>query len=202
MADGSSRFTSDRRRRESATWSDGDDWEMGVSENVDVIGGGLVGRGPLGSGEIPSGGPTQSQWETEAQLIQDWWNDNWSYGTTDAGDTNNRSFVTNRFGVQNAIDVQVLEWTDDRAYFSTTAFDLSNYSTLRVYAQGRDDRAISSQELQIHIDGNLEFTSAEAGWVEIVLDVSGYTGFSRIELGYWNNRGSTESGAYSEFQLQ
>lgn len=202
MSGEQSRFTSDRRTPETALWATNADWQDGTTENVDAVEDNLVGRGQM-EGEIPSSGPTQSQWETEGQLVQDWWNDYWSYGSTDTSDTRNRSFVSNRFGVQNAIDVQVFEWSDDRAYFSTTAFDLTEYSSLRVYAQGRtDDRAISDQDVQIHVDGNLEFSSPEPGWMEIVLDVSAYAGFSKIELGYRNNRGSTESGTFSEFQLQ
>lgn len=39
-----SRFTSDRRRREGASWKDDGDWAAGVSENLDVVEGGLVPR--------------------------------------------------------------------------------------------------------------------------------------------------------------
>ena len=48
MTEGSSRFTSDRRGREEASWADEEDWNAGVPENVDVLGGSLVPRG-LGS---------------------------------------------------------------------------------------------------------------------------------------------------------
>ncbi|MFD1570373.1 hypothetical protein [Halorubrum laminariae] len=42
----SSRFTSDQRVPEEASWSTEDDWGAGTPENVDVIGNGLVGRAP------------------------------------------------------------------------------------------------------------------------------------------------------------
>lgn len=51
MADGSSRFTSDRRTREEASWSDQPDWEAGTIENVDVTAEGLVGRAPVQDAE-------------------------------------------------------------------------------------------------------------------------------------------------------
>jgi hypothetical protein len=55
MTDGSGRFTSDRRAREGASWVSESDWAAGVAENVDVVDGGLVARGPLvESGELLS----------------------------------------------------------------------------------------------------------------------------------------------------
>ncbi|MFD1570370.1 hypothetical protein [Halorubrum laminariae] len=49
-----SRFTSDRRSRNETSWVDGDDWDVGTSENVDVTADGLVGRAPP-QGSDPSG---------------------------------------------------------------------------------------------------------------------------------------------------
>lgn len=49
-----SRFTSDRRGRESASWATDGDWQEGAAENVDIVGGGLVGRAPT-QGSDPSG---------------------------------------------------------------------------------------------------------------------------------------------------
>ncbi|MFD1643450.1 hypothetical protein [Halohasta litorea] len=49
-----SRFTSDRRRRESASWVDGSDWQAGIAENVDVVEEGLVPRTPPQAGDVPA----------------------------------------------------------------------------------------------------------------------------------------------------
>lgn len=46
MADGSSRFTSDRRGRQSASWKTNEDWVAGVAENVEIVGSELVSRNP------------------------------------------------------------------------------------------------------------------------------------------------------------
>jgi hypothetical protein len=48
MTERSSRFTSDRRGREEASWVGEEDWNAGFPENVDVLDGSLVSRG-LGS---------------------------------------------------------------------------------------------------------------------------------------------------------
>ncbi|MFD1570372.1 hypothetical protein [Halorubrum laminariae] len=47
MTDELSRFTSDRRTRGDALWVTEQDWNAGVTENVDVVGDGLVGRDPV-----------------------------------------------------------------------------------------------------------------------------------------------------------
>jgi hypothetical protein len=55
MTDESSRFNSDRRGREEASWADEDDWKAGTGGNVDVVGGSLVPQASLTTGEIPNG---------------------------------------------------------------------------------------------------------------------------------------------------
>lgn len=52
MSGESSRFTSDRRAREEASWANEEDWGSGTPENVDVVDGGLVGRAPPQDGDI------------------------------------------------------------------------------------------------------------------------------------------------------
>ena len=147
--------------------------------------------------------PTQNEWETETVVTQAFWNDNWQFGSTDSSDTVDNSFVNNRFGVQNAIDVEVDDSSNDRAFYFTTAYDLTGFNNLAVYGQGRDDNNnINDQELEIRIDNNLEFASSVPGWQEINVDISSYSGNVRIELGYRNDRGSIESGTYSEFFLE
>lgn len=42
MSGESSRFTSDRRSREGASWVGSTDWDQGTPENVDIVDGGLV----------------------------------------------------------------------------------------------------------------------------------------------------------------
>lgn len=44
MTGDSSRFTSDRRGRQSASWNTDEDWKAGVAENVEIVDGGLVSR--------------------------------------------------------------------------------------------------------------------------------------------------------------
>lgn len=41
-----SRFTSDRRGRQSASWKTDEDWSVGVAENVEIVGSELVSRNP------------------------------------------------------------------------------------------------------------------------------------------------------------
>jgi len=152
--------------------------------------------------DIPDSQTWQSISSADEQICQNFWNDNWTFGSTDPNDTSNNSFVQNRFGAINAIDVFVQENTNDRAFYSTTAFNLSSFTNLQVYGQGREDNNnIDNQELEIRIDGNLEFASSVPGWQEININVSGFSGNLEIELGYRNNRGSGESGTYSEFIL-
>lgn len=152
---------------------------------------------------IPSGGPVQEQWETETQLIQDWWNNNWKFNTTNSSVTEDRSFKDNRFGVTNAIEVHVDEWVSERAWYETTEFDLSKYSNLHVHGEGRgDNKNIDGQELEVYIDGNLEFKSSYPKWQEINIDLSGNNSNNEIRLGYFNRRGSFEQGTYSEFYLE
>lgn len=54
MSGESSRFTSDRRVSDRASWLSEGDWEAGTAENVDIIEGGLVGRSHLNNGEVPA----------------------------------------------------------------------------------------------------------------------------------------------------
>lgn len=197
MADRTSSFTSDKRTREAASWDSDQDWEAGVATNVEIAGGSLISRV---STSTP--GPSQSQWETEAQSVQDWWNDNWAFSTDNSSATRDLSFVPNRFGIENAIELHVDEWTGARAWYETTAFDLSNYTTLHVHGQGRVERTISDQELEIYVAGNLEFSSAAPGWQEINIDITGYNSYDEIRLGYFNDRGSNEQGTYAEFYLE
>lgn len=56
MTDGSSRFTSDRRGREEASWGGQADWEDGTVENVDMTADGLVGRHPVQTEDVPASG--------------------------------------------------------------------------------------------------------------------------------------------------
>ncbi|MFD1570375.1 hypothetical protein [Halorubrum laminariae] len=58
MTDESSRFTSDRRPREGASWETGEDWLNGTTENVVVVGGELVAQTPLDDGV-----PTSEKWQ-------------------------------------------------------------------------------------------------------------------------------------------
>jgi hypothetical protein len=55
MTGGESRFTSDRRTREAASWATDGDWEAGVAENVGVVGGSLVSRSQV-QGQFPESG--------------------------------------------------------------------------------------------------------------------------------------------------
>ena len=56
MSDKTSRFISDRRGREEASWGGQADWEAGTIENVDVTTDGLVGRDPAQTGDVPASG--------------------------------------------------------------------------------------------------------------------------------------------------
>ncbi|MFD1570374.1 LamG domain-containing protein [Halorubrum laminariae] len=55
MTDGSSRFTSDRRTHQEASWAGQADWEAGTTENVELVADDLVGQSPLQTGEISEG---------------------------------------------------------------------------------------------------------------------------------------------------
>ncbi len=55
MTGGESRFTSDRRVREGASWTGDGDWAAGVSENLDIVEGGLVPRPAVGAGVLLEG---------------------------------------------------------------------------------------------------------------------------------------------------
>jgi hypothetical protein len=51
MSGESSRFTSDRRSREGASWVGSTDWDQGTPENVDIVDGGLVPQPQSGAPE-------------------------------------------------------------------------------------------------------------------------------------------------------
>lgn len=56
MTEEPSKFTSDRRRPHESSWRTTEDWMAGVVENVEITGGGLTGRSPVGSSNVPDGG--------------------------------------------------------------------------------------------------------------------------------------------------
>lgn len=100
MADGSSRFTSDRRIHEEASWGDQVDWGAGTAENVDVTATGLVGRSPSPDSGKPESGI--SRWtfddaDTQSGSAIDVWggHDGIINGTTAGASGANQTYTTN-----------------------------------------------------------------------------------------------------------
>ena len=152
---------------------------------------------------IPSSTLWQSTSSTDEQTVQDWWNENWTYQTTDSGDTEDQSFVDNRHGATNSIRVWVAGNTADEAWYETTEFDLTDYDTLTVWAFiGSGGGGNSDIEIRIYVDGDLRVTSLSGSWKEFTVDVSGDSGQAKIRLAGFNNRGTNANFNYSEFQLE
>ncbi|MFD1570150.1 MULTISPECIES: hypothetical protein [Haloferacaceae] len=109
MADGSSRFTSDRRTREEASWADQTDWEAGAPENVDVTADGLVGRPTLQAGVAPdsgvysfeddSVGSSPDGWEVRDAEVIDSTASNGSHSLRNHYSPNNDEYVARRTGL-------------------------------------------------------------------------------------------------------
>ena len=151
---------------------------------------------------IPDSQIWQSTNSNAVQLVQDWWNDNWTYNTTDSSDTEDSSFVDNRHGATNAISQNIPGGSGGaESYFGAT-IDFEPYTTLSVYGlslPGGADRG-----LFIKIDGTEKVRQGtDNTWVEYTYDISGFSGSTSVELGAYNNEPSASLTAnFSEFILE
>lgn len=73
MSDGKSRFTSDRRSPDTASWEGDADWTAGIAENVEVVGRDLVGRVPSSVDVAPDSGLYHYSF-TGGSLADNWGN--------------------------------------------------------------------------------------------------------------------------------
>jgi hypothetical protein len=72
MSDETSRFTSDRRSPEEASWVGQPDWEAGTAENVDVTTEGVVGRAPVQDTETLASAISHFEDETLDSSHSEW----------------------------------------------------------------------------------------------------------------------------------
>ncbi|MFD1570382.1 LamG domain-containing protein [Halorubrum laminariae] len=77
-----SRFKSDRRGCDDASWSSIQDWDQGVGENVDIVDGSVVPRAPNQIAERPDSGISRFAFE---QNVADSWGDNGGVDGTSVG---------------------------------------------------------------------------------------------------------------------
>ncbi|MFD1570377.1 hypothetical protein [Halorubrum laminariae] len=96
MTDGSSRFTSDRRTRMGASWTEQADWEAGTTENVGLLADRLVGRPPS------EGSGTQTRvvddfdevlYEGEGKALSDYYSNDVSQFTRRSGGVHEGGYV-------------------------------------------------------------------------------------------------------------
>ena len=161
--------------------------------------------GSLITGDTVSAIPDSQIWQSTnsnaVQLVQDWWNDNWTYNTTDSSDTEDSSFVDNRHGATNATKQFIsADSGGDESYFGAT-IDFGPYTSLSVY--GNSKFSGGPKGLFISIDGT-EIVRENTGgsWVEYTYDISGFSGPTSVELGAYNNDSYGIRAYFSEFILE
>jgi hypothetical protein len=151
---------------------------------------------------IPDSQIWQSTNSDDVQLVRDWWNDNWTYNTTDSSDTEDRSFVDNRHGATNATKQFIPGDSGGDESYLGAIFDFGPYTSLSVY--GNSKYWGGPKGLFISIDGTeIVRENTDESWVEYTYDISGFSGPTSVELGAYNNDYLYGIRAYfSEFILE
>lgn len=140
MADEKSRFTSDPRTQDDASWSETEDWEAGKVENVDIVDGTLVSR----PGTTPTEIPDSAVYDFENGNLNEW-NDVHGVVSTDTSRAYSGSYSLHGNESNLNFNDFMLGWTD--VEFTIGRFELYYQETSS--SQGHGYELVDSNNNQI-----------------------------------------------------
>ncbi|WP_079890532.1 LamG domain-containing protein [Halorubrum sp. AJ67] len=184
---GESRFISDRRGREEASWADEEDWNAGAPENVGVTADGLVGRAPTQDGEAPDSGVSRWTFDNEdtsgSAAIDSWGGNDGSISTGVSTGTSgaNQTYGTNEAYYLNGDgEVNCGTITEVQGLNSMTLAAWVKYDSIRSFN--------SSIAMHTQNDDGWGFTHSDNSSIRFRCETNGSHASSRtvsINLGQW-----------------
>ncbi|CDK38125.1 LamG-like jellyroll fold domain-containing protein [Halorubrum sp. AJ67] len=211
MVDESSRFTSDRRTREEASWAAQADWDAGTVENVDVTVSGLVADPPVQAGEVPDSGVGRWNFDSggDVSVSIDSWNDNdaTNHGATWSSDSAVGDFSTYYDG--SSYQNHGIEIPSEIEFTLTSWFKADNLegqqfiNNLKGYGQPALRKASEEFGVQYHdsVDGwkNNVMTGTAGQWLFVAGAWNEAEGYCRVWFYDENGNRRTQDAIFNGF---